>query len=320
MSICSITVATGSSPALSLIPTWGCSWQLRPGPYFKWPRWAQLSRAEQSWANLWRSRNLWVRCVYKTLIAGKGFAAAQRACYTWPRKTCLPMLLVLFPWSCIWPCSNTETRILCFSIFALSSSRLGIACKSNQVMVWDDSVTIKLRVSNYASATTLQQPKPTLASATKPQQPRLAYQNPTPSGKYMQSHILHVISTSHPLWQVHAQSHLTRHIIWFLNHSLRSIVYGSWFTKHSLRVIVCESWFTKHSLRILVLLELFDLTALHFVQGFFFGAEIVWMRHLALVGKDWQGVNCRGATGYPRNASGDHDCIVLWNRAIGEER
>ena len=37
-----------------------------------------------------------------------------------------------------------------------------------------------------------------------------SYQNPTPSGKYMQSHILHVISKSHPLWQVHAQSHLTR--------------------------------------------------------------------------------------------------------------
>ena len=48
VSICSITVATGSSPALSLIPTWGCSWQLRPGPYFKWP----LSTAEQSWAEL----------------------------------------------------------------------------------------------------------------------------------------------------------------------------------------------------------------------------------------------------------------------------
>ena len=111
--------------------------------------------------------------------------------------------------------------------------------------------------TNYplASATTLQQPKPTLTSATKPQQPKLAYQNPT------------------PLWQVHAQSHLTRHIIWFLNHSLRSIVYGSWFTKHSLRVIVYESWFTKHSLRILVLLELFDLTALHFVQGFFLGLK-----------------------------------------------
>ena len=39
-----------------------------------------------------------------------------------------------------------------------------------------------------------------------------SYQNPTPSGKYMQSHILHVISKSHPLCQVHAQSHLTRHI------------------------------------------------------------------------------------------------------------
>ena len=39
-----------------------------------------------------------------------------------------------------------------------------------------------------------------------------SYQNPTPSGKYMQGHILHVISKSHPLWQVHAQSHLTRQI------------------------------------------------------------------------------------------------------------
>ena len=37
-------------------------------------------------------------------------------------------------------------------------------------------------------------------------------QNPTPSGKYMHSLILHVISKSHPLWQVHAQSHLTHHI------------------------------------------------------------------------------------------------------------
>ena len=39
-----------------------------------------------------------------------------------------------------------------------------------------------------------------------------SYQNPTPSGKYMHSLILHVISKSHPLWQVHAQSHLTHHI------------------------------------------------------------------------------------------------------------
>ena len=39
-----------------------------------------------------------------------------------------------------------------------------------------------------------------------------SYQNPTPSGKYMHSLILHVISKSHPLWQVHAQSHLTRNL------------------------------------------------------------------------------------------------------------
>ena len=39
-----------------------------------------------------------------------------------------------------------------------------------------------------------------------------SYQNPTPSGKYMHSLILHIISKSHPLWQVHAQSHLTHHI------------------------------------------------------------------------------------------------------------
>ena len=119
------------------------------------------------------------------------------------------------------------------------------------------SSPIKLRFSNYGSATTLQQPRlrnqTTLslqqlrfgnyasatktrsrfsnhASATKThslQQPNLSnqssppvastctgtsytsYQNPTPSGKHMQSHILHVISKSHPLWQVHAKSHLT---------------------------------------------------------------------------------------------------------------
>ena len=39
-----------------------------------------------------------------------------------------------------------------------------------------------------------------------------SYQNPTPSGKYMHILILHIISKSHPLWQVHAQSHLTHHI------------------------------------------------------------------------------------------------------------
>ena len=39
-----------------------------------------------------------------------------------------------------------------------------------------------------------------------------SYQNPTPSGNYMHGLILHVISKSHPLWQVHAQSHLTRNL------------------------------------------------------------------------------------------------------------
>ena len=76
-----------------------------------------------------------------------------------------------------------------------------------------------------ASANTLQQPKSTLASATKLQQPKLTpsgkhiqshilhvISKSNPSGKYMHSLILHVISKSHPLWQVHAQSHLTRHI------------------------------------------------------------------------------------------------------------
>ena len=145
------------------------------------------------------------------------------------------MLLVLFPWSCIWPCSNTETRILCFSIFALSSSRLGIACKSNQVMVWDDSVTIKLRFSNYASATTLQQLRFSNQNSLSLQQPNLSnqdwhikippplastckvtsytwHQHPTPSGKYMHSLILHVISFG--FW-----------IIVFTEHSLRILVY-----------------------------------------------------------------------------------------------
>ena len=39
-----------------------------------------------------------------------------------------------------------------------------------------------------------------------------SYQNPTPSGKYMHSLILHILSKSHPIWQVHAHSHLTHHI------------------------------------------------------------------------------------------------------------
>ena len=39
-----------------------------------------------------------------------------------------------------------------------------------------------------------------------------SYQNPTPSGNYMHSLIFHVISESHPLWQLQAQPHFTRHI------------------------------------------------------------------------------------------------------------
>ena len=61
---------------------------------------------------------------------------------------------------------------------------------------------------------------------------------PTPSGKYMQSHILHVISNSYPLWQVHAKSHRTRHIK--LLPPLASTCKG-----HGLRNIVYESWFTE---------------------------------------------------------------------------
>ena len=56
----------------------------------------------------------------------------------------------------------------------------------------------QLRFSNQNSLS-LQQPQRTLASATKPQQPKF-----TTSGKYMYSHVLHIISKSHPLWQVHA--------------------------------------------------------------------------------------------------------------------
>ena len=111
-----------------------------------------------------------------------------------------------------------------------------------------------------------------------------SYQNPTPSGKYMQGHILHVISKSHPLWQVHAQSHLTRHIkippLWqvhakshltrhikippplestctvssytFTDLGLQSIVYEPCFTSHGLRIMVYEPWFTSHGLRSMV--------------------------------------------------------------------
>ena len=111
-----------------------------------------------------------------------------------------------------------------------------------------------------------------------------SYQNPTPTGKYMHSLILHVISKSHPLWQVHARSLLTRHIkippplastckvtsytsyqnptpvastctvssYTFTDLGLRSIVYEPCFTSHGLRIMVYEPWFTSHGLRSIV--------------------------------------------------------------------
>ena len=60
----------------------------------------------------------------------------------------------------------------------------------------------------------------------------------------MRSHILHVISKSHPSDGRGVVSRSIVFYFWFMNHSLRSIIYRSWFTKHSLRVIVIvyESW------------------------------------------------------------------------------
>ena len=115
-----------------------------------------------------------------------------------------------------------------------------------------------------------------------------SYQNPTPSGKYMRSLILQVISKSHPLWQVHARSHLTRHIkippplarhaqCHLTRHikippplasTCKVTSYTSYqnptpvasvctvssytFTDLGLRSIVYEPWFTSHGLRIMV--------------------------------------------------------------------
>ena len=104
----------------------------------------------------------------------------------------------------------------------LRLSNHGSATTAQQPRLSNHGSATKLgsRFSNYASATTLQQPKLTLASATTAQQPKSTLASatkpqqpkPTPSGKYMHSLILHIISKSHPLWQVHAQSHLPRHI------------------------------------------------------------------------------------------------------------
>ena len=89
-----------------------------------------------------------------------------------------------------------------------------------------------------------------------------SYQNPTPSGKYMHSLILHVYGswfTKHSLRAMFYESWFTNHVLrvmvyesWFTSHGLRAMVYESWFTKHSLRAMVYESRFTKHSLRAMV--------------------------------------------------------------------
>ena len=61
-----------------------------------------------------------------------------------------------------------------------------------------------------SSSTSYQIPPPLASTCTVSSY--TSYQNPTPSGKYMHSLILHVNSKSHPLWQLHAQSHLPHHI------------------------------------------------------------------------------------------------------------
>ena len=95
---------------------------------------------------------------------------------------------------------------------------------------------------------------------------------PTRSGKYMQSHILHVISNSppplastcevtsytsyqilHPLWQVHAKSHLTRHIkLLPLASTCEVTSYTSYQTPTPSGKHMQRSWFTKYSLRVMV--------------------------------------------------------------------
>ena len=82
---------------------------------------------------------------------------------------------------------------------------------------WDFDMTCKIKIppplaSTYKVTFYGSYKNPTPLASTCTVSSYTSYQNPTPSGKYMHSLILHVISKSHPLWQVHAQSHLTRHI------------------------------------------------------------------------------------------------------------
>ena len=104
------------------------------------------------------------------------------------------------------PRLSNQTR---FSLQQLRFSNYASATKTN-------SRFSKLRLSNQ-NLLSLQQPNlsnqnPPPPASTCTVSSSTSYQNPTPSGKHMHSLILHVISKSHPLWQVHAKSHLTRHI------------------------------------------------------------------------------------------------------------
>ena len=109
-------------------------------------------------------------------------------------------------------------------------------------------------VSSYTS---YQNPTPLASTCTVSSD--TSYQNPNPSGKHMHSLILHFISESHPLWQVHAQSHLTPHIKipppLASTCTVSSYTYqnptpsGKYKHSHILHVISKSHplWFTKHS-------------------------------------------------------------------------
>ena len=122
------------------------------------------------------------------------------------------------------PRLSNQTR---FSLQQLRFSNYASATKTNfRFSNYGSATKIYSRFSNQTSATKthpfwqvhaqshlthhIKIPPPLASTCTVSSS--TSYQNPTPSGKYMHSLILHVISKSHPLWQVHAQSHLTHHI------------------------------------------------------------------------------------------------------------
>ena len=99
--------------------------------------------------------------------------------------------------------------------------------------------------ASVTSYTSYQKSHPLLASTCKVTS-YTSHQYPTLSGKYMPSHILHVISRSHPLWQVHAKSHLTRHIN--IPPSLASTCQVTSYTSksHPLWQVHAKSHLTRH--------------------------------------------------------------------------